>query len=164
MKTIAHNILSPTIPKFEPGTSGADGFTLETPKGRARLFERRIEELTKPKAQGGNGLTTDEALFEMRTGGNPDDIALLAAMGEPASLARTERLQQERRNEQLTRLAEENARAGETAAEVKAAMARNVAFNARIDELHRKGFSTDQAILQMRANPKDAALLKAMGA
>lgn len=80
----------------------------------------------------------------MRTGGNADDRALLEAMGETLSSHRTEKLQK-------------------TAPEVAAALARNIAFNARITELEGRGFSLDQAILQMRANPVDAALLAAMG-
>ncbi len=146
---------------FQAGTSKADLFTLDTPEGRARIFKERIDELTRPKSEGGKGLTLDAALFEMRTGDNPDDNALLSAMGERPSHFRTEQLTTEKRNRDLDRLAQENLAATKTSKEVAAA-SRKLAVNSRIDELHRKGFSTDQAILQMQANPKDAELLKAM--
>ncbi len=121
-------------------------------------------ELTRPKSEGGKGLTLDEALFEMRTGGNPDDDALLCAMGERPSHFRTEQLKTEKRNQDLDRLAQENLAATKTSKEVAAAMnGRSLAFNTRIDALMGQGFSTDQAILQMRANPKDSELLKSMG-
>ncbi len=149
-------------PGFQAGTSAAELFTLATPQGRAHIFNKRIDELMRAK-----GLTLDDAIYELRTSSNHDDQALLEAMGEKPSLHRTEALQTEQRNRMLDRLAEENAQATRKSVEVAAAaarQARDVAFNARIDELHRKGFSTDQAILQMQANPKDAELLKAMGA
>lgn len=153
--------------RFAPNTSEADLFSLDTPKGRRHFFNKRIDELTKPKAQGGPGLSLDEALFQMRTGGNADDYALLEAMGEKPSHFRTEKLQQQKHTDRLKRLAEENLDASKTSAEVASALAisnRRVAFNARISELMDRGFSTDQAITQMRANPNDAALLQAMGA
>lgn len=89
-------------------------------------------------------------------------------MGEASSVHRTEKLKQEKFNKDMDRLAEENAGALKTSSEVRAAMkaanSREIAFNIRIDELLAKGFSIDQAINQMRANAKDAALLAAMGA
>jgi len=149
--------------EFAPG-SIAEAYDINTPAGRRRLFNQRIEELTAPKGDGVKRLTLDQALFEMRTGGNADDYALLEAMGERPSYSRTEHLKTEKLNQNLDRLAQESLQVGKTAPEVAAAMSRNVAFNSRIDELTRKGFSTDQAILQMRANPKDAEMLKQMGA
>jgi hypothetical protein len=115
-----------------------------------------------------SGLSLDQSLHEMRTGGNPDDDALLSAMGETPSLFRTQRLHQDQHVERLNQLAKKNADASKTSAEVasalKASNDRSVAFNCRITELRDRGFTTDQAIMQMRANPHDAELLKAMGA
>ncbi len=150
-------------PEFAPGSSIEAAHDINTAAGRRLRFNERIDELlAMPKPNGGKR-TFDEALFEMRTGGNPDDDALLCAMGERPSHFRTEKLKTEKRNQDLDRLAQENLAATKTSTEVAAAT-RKLAFNSRIDELHRKGFSTDQAILQMRANPKDAELLKSMGA
>ncbi len=148
--------------QFALGTSEADLFTLDTAQGRARLFKKRLDDLMRPRANG-TLPTMDDALFEMRTGGNADDQALLQAMGETTGAHRTEKLKQEKFNKNMDRWAEENAKAKLTSPEVKAATARNVAFNARITELTDRGLTTDQAIVQMRANASDAALLKAMG-
>lgn len=169
MKNLTNNVATVAAPSssspFAPGTSKADLFTLDTPEGRARIFKERIDELTRPKSEGGKGMTMDAALFEMRTGDNPDDNALLSAMGEAPTHLRREKLREQKQVDDLKRLAEESAKALKTSKEVAAAMnARSIAFNVRIDELTAKGFSTDQAILQMRANPRDAALLVAMGA
>lgn len=128
------------------------------------MFKERLDELMRTKGF----KDIDEALFEMRTGGNSDDIALLAAMGEPSSHHRMEKLKEEKSLAEMHRLAEENARGLKPAPEVKAALkaanAREIAFNVRMDELLDEGFSFDQAILQMRAKGKDAVLLAAMGA
>jgi hypothetical protein len=142
--------------------------TINTAKGRANLFKKRIEELTKPKTEGGQGLTMDQAIFELRTSENHDDVALLAAMGDAPSAVRKEKLSQQKHNEFLTKLADENARATTPSPEVAAAMrvatnARSAAFNARMDILMAKGLTIDQAVDHMRANPTDAALLRSMG-
>src|SRR5205085_760898 len=104
----------------------------------------------------------------MRTGGNADDAALLEGMGEKSSDFRSEKLRDQKHLENLTLLAEENANALKQSKEVSAALkaknSRAVAFNARINELTSRGFSVDQAILQMRANSNDAALLAEMSA
>lgn len=153
-----------SAPNFAPGTSEADVFTLDTRAGRARLFNKRIDELMQTK----NYKSIDDALHEMRTGGNPDDTDLLASMGESSSLARTEKLKAEKWVQDMRRLGDEVAQAGKAAPEVKAALkaanSREIAFNVRLDALLEKGFSIDQAINQMRANASDAALLKSMGA
>lgn len=152
---------------FAPNTSEAALFSLDTPQGRRHKFNKRIDELTKPKSQGGPGLSLDEALFQMRTGGNADDYALLEAMGEKPSPVRTEKLQQQRHIEHLKRLSEENKDASKTSTEVASAIAindRRIAFNSRITELLGRGFSIDQATNHMRANPIDAELLRQMGA
>lgn len=146
---------------FTPGTGESDIFTLATRQGRAHMLQKRLDELTK------RGLTLDQALYEMRTGGNPADDALLEAMGEKPSHFRTQQLQNQSHTERLKRLAEDNKNAEKTSAEVAATLAkneRNLAFNARVTELTDRGFSIDQAIMQMRMNPNDAALLKSMGA
>jgi hypothetical protein len=153
---------------FIPETTTAEHYDITTPRGRANLFQKRIEELTKPKPEGGPGLTTDLAIFEMRTSEDAKDVELLAAMGDAPSKVRTEKLGIAKHNSFLTRLADENARAAVPAREVAAAMAatnaRSRAFNIRMDELQSRGLSLDQAINHMRANPTDAALLAAMGA
>jgi hypothetical protein len=140
---------------------------IATAEGRANLFKKRIDELTKPKAKGGLGLTIDQAIFELRTSEDPKDVELLAAMGDAPSKVRSEKLRNAKHNSDLTRLADENARAHIPAKEVAAAMAatnaRSMAFNVRITELHDKGLTIDQAIMHMRANQTDAALLAAMG-
>lgn len=46
---------------------------------RSVAFNRRVDELMKPKRAGARGLTFDEAIDEMRL--NKDDRTLLAAMG-----------------------------------------------------------------------------------
>lgn len=142
---------------YKPGTSYADLFTLDTPEGRAKLFSDRIDELMR------QGLSLNDAVYELRLSEDPKDVALLEAMGETPSHARAEQLSTERRNQMLDRLAEENASASKPSAEVAAAMARNIAFNARITELMGRGLTIDQAVNNMRANEKDAALLAAMG-
>ena len=151
---------------FAPDSSESELFTLETAKGRRHLFQKRLDELMRPPPAG-RGLSLDDAIYEMRTGGNPDDVALLEAMGEKVTPHRTEQLRTERFNERLNRQMEDNKDALKTSAEVAAVLAKNersIAFNARITELTDRGFSIDQAIAQMRANADDAALLKAMGA
>jgi hypothetical protein len=152
---------------FDPANSSGQTCDIGTPEGRANLFKKRIEELTKPKTQGGPGLTMDQAIFELRTSEDAKDVELLAAMGDAPSKVRSEKLRNAKHNADLTRLADENARAHIPAKEVAAAMAatnaRTMAFNARIDELRSKGLTLDQAIERMRANTTDAALLAAMG-
>lgn len=153
---------------FLPGNYGGPTLDISTPEGRANLFKKRIEELTKPKPEGGRGLTMDQAIFELRTSEDVKDVELLAAMGDAPSVARTEKLRIEKRNSDLTRLAEENARAGIPSPEVAAAMktavnARSMAFNSRITQLMDKGLTINQAVNAMRANRNDAALLAAMG-
>jgi hypothetical protein len=147
-----------------------DGQALDitTPEGRANLFKKRIEELTKPKTEGGPGFTIDQAILQLRTSENADDVALLAAMGDEPSRVRKEKLHQQKHSKFLTNLAEENARATTPSREVAAAMklaanARTLVFNARMDELMAKGLTIDQAIWHMRANPTDARLLASMG-
>ena len=153
---------------FVPGNSDGPALDITTPEGRANLFKKRIEELTKPQAKGGPGLTMDQAIFELRTSEDAKDVELLAAMGDAPSKVRTEKLRTAKHNSDLTRLADENARAHIPSREVAAAMkvaanARSMAFNARITELMDRGFSLDQSIMHMRANRTDAALLAAMG-
>jgi hypothetical protein len=153
---------------FDPGSDDGLAPAITTPKGRAKLFKKRIEELTKPKAEGGPGLTTDQAIFEMRTSEDAKDVELLAAMGDAPSKVRTEKLRIAKHNADLTRIADENAQAHIPSREVAAAMkvatnARQMAFNVRIDELEGRGLSLDQAINHMRANRTDAALLASMG-
>lgn len=123
---------------------------LTTPEGRREAFNKRIDELTTPKWPDGRKLTTDQALFEMRTGGNADDKVLLEAMGETVSHQRTVQLKEEK-----MKIAPEVA---------KASKARRAAFNARITELTGKGLSIDQAINAMRVNPADSVMLASMGA
>ena len=143
-------------------------YDIETPRGRSNLFRKRIEELTKPKEKGGPGLTMDQAIFEMRTSTNSDDVALLAAMGDAPSKVRSEKLHQQRHSQFLTQLADENAQATTPSPEVAAAIKlatneRWLAFDARIDEIMTKGLTFDQAIDHMRANATDARLLASMG-
>jgi hypothetical protein len=151
-----------------PASDDGSALDITTPKGRSRLFKKRIDELTKPKTEGGPGLTTDQAIFEMRTSEDAKDVELLAAMGDAPSKVRTEKLGIAKHNSFLTQLADENARAAVPSREVAAAMAatnaRSQAFNIRMDELQSRGLSLDQAINHMRANSADASLLKAMGA
>lgn len=150
-------------PIYEEGSSIAEARDINTPAGRRVRFNERVDELMRPTAKGGKGLTLEAAVLEMRTGGNADDRALLEAMGEKSSHFRDEALRREKFNRDLDRIAQENIEATKTAQEeVAAALSRNIAFNSRMDELTRKGFSTNQAILQMRADPDDAALLAAM--
>ena len=152
---------------FVSETTTAEHYNIATPKGRANLFKKRIEELAK-KTEGGPGLTTDQAIFEMRTSEDAKDVELLAAMGDAPSKVRSEKLRSAKHNTFLTRLADENARAAVPSREVAAAMAatnaRSMAFNTRITELQDKGLTIDQAIDHMRANSADVGLLKAMGA
>lgn len=150
-----------------PETTIAEHYNIATSKGRSALFNKRLDELMKPKDQGGPGLTIDQAVHELRISQNPDDQKLLEAMGEAPSSHRTEKLQQEKWRNDMTKLADQNAKGTEPSTEIKAATARNsrsLAFNAKIDELTAKGLSLDQAINAMRANTKDASLLTAMGA
>ncbi|MGI8435644.1 MAG: hypothetical protein ACR2NX_01885 [Chthoniobacterales bacterium] len=148
---------------YQPGSSESEIFTLATPQGRAHLFKKRTEELMRAKADG-TSPSLDHALFEMRTGTNPDDRALLEAMGESPSHAHAKKAHEQKFFAKLDQLAEANRDAGKTSSEVAAAMvARNVAFNSRVGSLIEKGLSLDQAIYQMRANSKDAELLRAMG-
>jgi hypothetical protein len=148
----------------DPNTSGgAETFpSLSTRAGRAYLFNQRIDELMR------SGLTFDAALSKMRSGGDASDHALLTAMGENPSHLHAEKAEIERWHKNLWEQAERNKNAGKTSPEVAAALKatndRSVAFNARTRELMDRGFTIDQAILQMRADSKDAALLKAMGA
>jgi hypothetical protein len=152
---------------FDPANGDDHNFDIATPQGRANLFKKRIDELTKAKTQGGPGLTTNQAIFELRTSEDAKDVELLAAMGDAPSKVRSEKLRNAKHSADLTRLADENARAHIPAKEVAAAMAatnaRSAAFNTRITELRDKGLTLDQAILHMRANKTDAALLAAMG-
>src|SRR6266403_1560686 len=98
---------------YTPNTSEADLFSLNTPHGRRHKFNKRIDELTKPKSEGGPGLTINQAVFEMRTGGNADDQALFKAMAG---------------------LAKENADVSKASSGL-AINTRRAAFNARITEL-----------------------------
>ena len=154
---------------FVPKTTDAEHYNnIATPQGRSNLFKKRIEELTKPKDQGGPGFTTDEAVHEMRTSAKSEDVALLAAMGDAPSKVRSEKLQQQKFNDSLTKLADENATATTPSREVAAAMktatnARTLAFNARIDTLMAEGLTLDQAIRKMQASVTDARLLASMG-
>lgn len=152
---------------FIPETTEAAHYDIATPRGRSNLFKRHIEELTKPKNQGGPGLTMDEAIHEMRTSAKPELVELLAAMGDAPSKVRTEKLQRQKFNQFLTKTADENANATTPSPEVAKAMksavnARSLVFNARMDELMAKGYSTDHAIMHMRANASDARLLSSM--
>jgi len=153
---------------FDPANSDDHNLNIATPQGRANLFKKRIDELTRPKTQGGPGLTTDQAIFELRTSEDSKDVELLAAMGDAPSTVRSEKLRHAKHNSTLTRLAEENARAHLPSPEVAAAMAatnaRSMAFNVRITQLMHQGLTIDQSIDAMRADPTDAALLAAMGA
>lgn len=152
---------------FDP----AHGTTLDvtTSEGRANLFKKRIEELTKPKTEGGPGLTTDQAIFELRVSEDSEDVELLAAMGDAPSKVRSEKLRSEKHRSDLTQLADENARAVIASREVATAMkvaanARSMAFNVRVTQIMSEGKTTiDQAIDKMRTIPADAALLAAMG-
>lgn len=143
---------------------------ISTPQGRSNLFKNRVEELTKPKTHGGLGLTIDDAIHEMRTSTHPDDVALLAAMGDAPSQVRSEKLGQQKHSDFLTRLSDENARATTPSPEVAAAMKlatneRTLAFNARIDALMNSGLSLDSAINRMRiGTADDKKLLREMGA
>jgi hypothetical protein len=151
---------------FDPA-NGVVQADITTPEGRAKLFKKRIDELTKPKTQGGPGLTMDQAIFELRTSEDAKDVELLAAMGDAPSKVRSDKLRSAKHSSDLTRLADENARAHIPSKEVAAAMAatnaRSMAFNTRVSELCDKGLTLDQAIMRMRANKTDAALLAAMG-
>ncbi len=151
-----------TTPFLPAPDSKEAWYSLDSPQGRGRRFKDRIEELTRPKSEGGKGLTIDEALFEMRTGDNPEDRVLLEAMGEKTSHFRVEKLQQQKHLDNLHRLAEENKNALKDSREVAAALARNIAFNVRLDELTALGLSVDEAINKMRSNRDDATLLAAM--
>lgn len=141
---------------FVSASDYGQSFDITTPEGRANLFEKRIKELTAPKSEGGRSLTMDQAIFELRTSEDPKDVELLAAMGDPPSKVRTEKLRNAKHSAELTRLADENARAHIPSKEVAAAMAatnaRSMAFNTRVTELQDKGLTLDQAILNMRAN------------
>ncbi len=159
-----------STPPFAPDSVEA-AYDINTAGGRSRLFKKRIDELTRQKSEGGKRLSMDDALFEMRTGHHPDDLVLLEAMGATLNEAQKEKLKTDQFNKALTRMAEENAKSIAPSSELQAAIAatnaardRQIAFNTRIDELTRKGFSLDQAITQMRANAEDAKLLAAMGA
>ena len=156
---------------FIPETTTAEHYNIATPKGRANLFKKRIQELTKPKTEGGPALTMDQAIFELRTSEDEKDVQLLAAMGDERSKVRTEKLRRAQHNAELTRLADVNARAHIPSREVAAAMvatnarnARSMTFNVRITQLKDKGLTLDQAIDRTRTIPADAALLAAMGA
>jgi hypothetical protein len=153
--------------RYFDSANGVAQADITTPEGRAKLFKKRIEELTKPKTEGGPGLTMDQAIFELRVSEDPKDVELLGAMGDAPSKVRTEKLRNAKHSADLTRLADENARAATPSREVAAAMAatnaRSMAFNVRITELLGKGLTMDQAIMHMRANKNDAALLAAMG-
>jgi hypothetical protein len=151
---------------FDPA-NGVVLADITTPEGRAKLFKKRIDELTRPKTHGGPGLTMDQAIFELRTSDDAKDVELLAAMSDGPSKVRTEKLRAAKHNADLTRIADENARAHiaskEVAAAIVATNARSMAFNTRVSELRDKGLTLDQAIMRMRANKTDAALLAAMG-
>jgi hypothetical protein len=145
-----------------------DNHDVTTSEGRSNLFKKRIDELTKPKTEGGRGLTTDQAIFELRTSDDAKDVELLAAMGDDPSKLRSEKLHQQKHSQFLTKLADENARATTPSREVAAAMKvaandRTLAFNARVDDIMSKGFTLDQAIMHMRANADDARLLASIG-
>lgn len=133
-------------PTFAPGTAKADLFTLDTREGRARMFKERIDELMRTK-----GLKTlDDAIYEMRTGGNKDDIALLAAMGEQFSQPLVDRLKADKQEAHFQHLRETAQTAKKDSPEMKAAIkvvhetakaanARKIAVNIRIDDLLAKG-------------------------
>ncbi len=153
-------------PQFAPGTSKADVQNINTPEGRRSLFNEKIDALTKPKAEGGKGLSLDDAIFEMR--GTLEGRELLELMGLGKHTQTHQKLLDRMSGMAAIKpgcadLADKELLKPITA--TASAIARNsrlVAFNSRIDELTRKGFSVDQAINQMRANAQDAALLTAM--
>jgi hypothetical protein len=161
---------------------------LETADGRSRRFDERIKELMQPLVAGNRGRTFDEALHEMRAGGNPEDEKLLELMGEKSSHFRTAALKWEKGLRNIDRAAEENLRPHEVAPEVQAAADRagsktggqrvpqafrnsslrqnSIAFNARLDELMRPDANgthrtLDEAITYMRVH--DRELMAAMG-
>jgi hypothetical protein len=137
---------------------------LLTPEGRRLVFSERIDELTRPKSEGGRGLTLDRAIREMR--GNLQDRELLYAMGYPAHDQEThdlhDRMAKIRKIDSGHPTEEKLGSLAKNVAVNAAARLRSVAFHRRIDELTRNGFSFDQAIGQMRANPDDAALISSM--
>jgi hypothetical protein len=159
----------PSPSNFAPGSSAAElgMYDIKTATGRRRLFHRRIDEIQAAQRAAGRTSNLDEALFELRTSEKPEDRKLLELMGVATGWSTSEKLRQERHLTMLGAAAEQSARgtalSPEAKAALKAANARQIAFNSRLDELMAKGFSIDQAILQMRANPIDARLLAEMG-
>lgn len=164
-----------TNPTFRHGTFGQDVFTLETRAGRANLFQRRIDEILATLKASGKKATLDDALFELRTSEKPEDRELLEAMGVATGWHTSEQLRTERTLGKIHATAKQTARGAELSSEAKAALKtaqagnvavneRRLAFNRRIDALTEKGFTLDQAILQMRANPSGARLLEEMSA
>lgn len=157
--------------KFAPGTSIAAAYDINTPEGRRRRFNEKIDALTKLKSEGGKGMSLDDALFEMR--GNKEDRLLLGAMGygfydqahqklhdRMSHISTVDKLGAGSEDFDLKTLKKISENASADGA--REAASRTIAFNCRIDQLTRAGFTVDQAIIQMRADPKDAALLAAM--
>lgn len=68
-----------TSPNFAPGTSEADVFTIDTQAGRARQFNKRIDELMRTK--GCKNL--DEAVFALRTSEDPNVSPCLQRWAKP---------------------------------------------------------------------------------
>jgi hypothetical protein len=157
---------------FEPGTSEQDVFTLDTSAGRARLFQKRIDEIIAQLKAGGKRATIDDAIYELRQSSDPNDQELLAAMGEKPSAFRTEHLKQEKRSADLHRAAEENAAAQkpsvEVAAAVKAALRANhergKALNVQMTDLMEKeGSVPDELYEEMSKVRADEMRLLAIG-
>jgi hypothetical protein len=152
---------------FTPGTSEKDVFTLDTAAGRARIFQKRLDEIVAQLTASGKRSTIDDAIYELRTSNDPNDQQLLVAMGENPSAFRSEHLKREKFLTDMHQAARDIAAAQKPSTEVTAAIKaaqndRATAFNSRVDELMREGFDFDAAIRQMRANAADAALIESM--
>jgi len=145
---------------FQPGTGiPTRQEELKTPAGRGRLFNARIDQLMQTKQ-----LSYDQAIHEMRTGGDTDDVELLSAMGEQSSEYLKERLDRQIQQRRFDNMKEQAAAAQKDAPEVaKAITAAQRTFNVRMDELTRRGLTTDQAINAMRSDRRDTAILREIG-
>lgn len=122
----------------------APAHDLTTAESRRRAFNERIDTLTVPEAGGGYGMTFEDALRKMQE--DPADAELLAAMGGATH-------EHKPRGADLSR--------PET---------RKALFDQRIEMLTARkpnggeGLSFAEAIEEMKRNPIDGPLLRAMGA
>ena len=134
-----------THPASFPGRPLAGTPDLSTPAGRAHAFGERIKTLTGEEERGGYGMNFNAALAKMRE--TPSDAKLLAMIGDVPVKTVHDRH-----------------------SDLSCPEKRRALFNSRIDMLMARkpdggeGMTFKEAIEEMKSNPIDAPLLRAMGA